>query len=246
MPLGREDESKGRVDREARSAAEEAVGLGEVVEAGVDAVLRDVVAEEDDVGLQDAVAAPLARRQEEVVGFFQLDVRVAVGPQYVVADERGEAIHNFQFVVVRGSLGRRVAAEADAPIAAAVQRDDVPVIHLLVEAVDVLRDHQRGDPSALQLGDGRVGRVRSRRREGVVAPQRAIPVALPEVLVVNELVVSRRPVALAIGPVLATVVRDPRCRRHPSAREHDDPLLPAEPAREHLPSHGRPHRRRRR
>ena len=244
------DEAEGRVDREGRADAQEAVGVGDGVVAGLDAGRGHVVAEEDDVGLDHAAALAAGRDVVEardvvvrVVELLVHQVRVAVGPQRVpragaAAQRRGarreRRVAALELRVVRRPAPLGAAGRAPHAVAAAVERDHVLGPRGLVEPVDVLRD-DRGDLSPpLEVRERRVARVRRRGAERVVAHERAGPVALPLRVDAHELVVGHGRVALAVRALGAPVVGDAAVRGEARARQRDDPRLAPEPGRELL------------
>ena len=93
-------------------------------EAALDAVARHGLAEEDDVGLERTGPAGEAVDHDEPVEHVVGELGVAVGVH--LADPRAERrVRGLQSLVELGAAGDVAAAEADRPVQAAVQLDDV-------------------------------------------------------------------------------------------------------------------------
>jgi hypothetical protein len=103
---------------------------------------RDVLAEEDDVWLEDA-AARLARGDDEAGGLLELDVEVRPVDERAerVAESRVESGQAFLEPGSRGHLGAGQAHDLGDP---AVQRHEASAAGGLVQPVDVLGDQQLG------------------------------------------------------------------------------------------------------
>ena len=115
-----------------------------------------------------------------------------------------------------------LAAETDGRGRGAVELDDVHRARLLVETVDILGDHHRGEPRLLESGDGEVSLIRLGVRE---APLQARLPALDAHRTIAHIALDR--VALRVGGLPDAVrpaeVGDPGLGRDARAGEHKDP-----------------------
>ena len=113
------------------------------------AVPRHGLAEEDDVGLERPLPAGQAVDHHEPVEQLVGQLRVAVGIDLV--DPRTERrVGRAQALVELRPAGDVAAVQADRPVQAAVQFDDVGRAAGLVQAVDVLRDDRAEQARRLQ------------------------------------------------------------------------------------------------
>ena len=90
--FGFEGESKTGVNEQTRAQDQQTVALFEFLTAKVFRFGRDVVPEEDDVGLHDADPAVAARRSHEVFHLIVCQLNVAVGGGLRFGEKRSQKI----------------------------------------------------------------------------------------------------------------------------------------------------------
>jgi hypothetical protein len=203
---------------ERRPGDEEQLRLIEERPRGVERRARHAAAEEHDIGHQHAIAALARDDLEARVVDDHAELRVAVGRDvgHVHRPRRVRGEQPRLQVIARRQVAAREAAH---PRERAVQLDDVAAARCLVQAVDVLRDHARDRTGVLERGEGAVAVVGARGGEPWPAHQRARPVALAHLGLLDELAVLHRRARLRRRPA---VVGDAGLRRATGAGQRDD------------------------
>jgi hypothetical protein len=216
------DEAETRIDHQRRADDQHRVGVFEMAHRRLDPVARHVLAEEHDVGLEDA-AAMRAGGDGEGRKIDAVEIGVAVRRDDGLEREPSR-VQSFESFLQRLPRRDDVAAHAADTVEAAVQVDHRFAASGLMQPVDVLGQQDLALADRLEPRQRAVRVIRPGAADAPPADQAARPVAPPRRLLSHEGLIGdwRRALPGAVG---VTIIGNARVHAASGAGQNEEAAM---------------------